>query len=216
MLRVGAPGLDAPPWIAAEAAFQIADPTGWCACSSGCPCTTGPDFDRFVADDFARKWCMFLSAKDELYTTQPAFRAFCTPVVGAPHPEYVGLYQPVAAPTYAVPLASNEAFKLLSDLIGQPESVTDLSSNKVTHLRFNKPSAARVVDVVWRKEIFDALNTFTTPGEIGLKTVHAPSPPQDATVYDSVLDDTPQFSAGVTQIVLAGVGQAPKIVVWTP
>lgn len=157
----------------------------------------------------------------------------CSPVYIAPleYPDYLGLYRkPGATPapsgcgsptctiTPTIPPGcgdvpcrtySDAAFRDLNGLIDSSLVPEDKSSGNQAWYRFAHPSGNPVIDVRWRRTLFD--------GAAATSNQVVTAPPgfdeNDGSVFD-VLGDPASFTLGSGSITLTSLGQPPRVVVW--
>ena len=178
-------------WMGAELAFELLGPAQW---PLG---LTGAALDQFVMEDYVRKWTAMVVRGD----------VFCSPVIGGPHPKYIGLYRPDGSDAIAA-YPAREAFANLASLIGSPESTSIEREDLYAHYRFDRASDGRVVDVVYRRSVLDA------DANVEDVTIDGPSGYANARVEDSL--GVMLSESSTTTLTLSGLGQAPRVVVWTP
>lgn len=115
------------PWLAAEAAMQLAE--------GGLT-----DYEeRFHAGDMARKWILGMAF---------GLEGICTPMTGYPPEHFFGLYD-----NRQQEYLSAQTYRFLRSMIQPENEPEDLSENIGKKLRFSENST--IIDVLWGDALFD-------------------------------------------------------------
>jgi hypothetical protein len=236
-----------PPWIIGEAAFEVLDSNGdWPAfAGSEQKAIFLANRDRFVLQDYARKWCT-MTAQDlvaagagSAVTPGSVLLAFCSPVIAGNNtgsgafPNYTGLFkscggagQPACSgaslPQTTLPLQridpfpANQAFIGLSSAIGAPDSITTLiDDGSKVLLRFDSTLTAGGIIDALWKREWLDITTASTSVAIPRPSGYTKAQVKVLDSQGNLVNSGGQLTPGPT-LTVTGVTQEPRFVFWSP